>query len=190
MSRLRQLLSEKPLVAAYVAAAVTALAAVAHPTYDKIDRIARTLDGELLTVSQAAYLDESADKAMHDLAFLASRLKTADQIDDAAAFRAEMQEVSDRLHRVHYPMAEGKTRRSPDPLAVYADQLQAKGVALQSAIFMVRSWEHATRIGSTAEAEEAREVALRVLDEKLGPTGALLSDGTNPDSISVAYMNP
>lgn len=190
MSRLRQFLSDKPLLAASVAVAVTALAAMAQPAYDKIDRVARTLDGELLTVSQAAYLDESADKAMHDLALLARRLKGADQIDDAAAFRAEMQEVSNRLHRVHYPMAEGKTQRSPDPLAVYADQIQAKGVALQSAIFMVRSWEYATRTGDQAEAASSREVALRVLDGKLEPTGALLFDGTNPDSISVAYMNP
>lgn len=190
MSRLRQFISNKPLVAAYVTVAVTALAAVAPPTYDKIDKIARVLDGELLTVSQAAYINERADKAMRDLAELARNLKGADQIDDAVAFRDEMQKVSNTLHGVHYPMAEGKTQRSPDPLAVYADRLQAKGIALQSAIFMVRAWERATAAGYTTEAEEARDVALRVLDGRVAQTGALLSDGTNPDSISVAYMNP
>ncbi len=164
MTRLRELLSDKPLLAAYVAVAVTAMT-TAPLAYDKFDRMSRMMDGELVTVAQAVSLDAHADEAMRDIARFAVGLQSAQQIEDSVAFREKMQEISNELHSVHFSRIGGKSPRTPDPLAVYADQLQAKGVHLQDAIWMLESWEKAAADGNVVEAARRRG---KVLDIVLG----------------------
>jgi hypothetical protein len=174
MTRLRELLSDKPKLAAYVAVAVTAMA-TATMAFDKIDKAARMLDGELVTVSQAVKMDGRANEAVQKMTSFVVGLTDAGQVQDAAAFRERVQKVSDELHSVHYPRPEGKSGRAADPLAVYADQLQAKGVQLQNAIWMLKTWEVSVAAGRSADAEEQRDKVIDILMKVDGAAAAGLA---------------
>lgn len=162
MTRLRELLSDKPLLAAYVAVAVTAMA-TGTLAFDKIDKVARMMDGELVTVSQAVKMDGRANEAVKTMTSLVVGLTDAGQINDVAALRDRLREVSSELHSIHYPLPEGKSGRSPDPLAVYADQLQAKGIQLQNAIWALNVWEFLAADGKLDAAEKQRDKLLDIL---------------------------
>jgi hypothetical protein len=174
MTRLRELLSDKPKLAAYVAVAVTAMA-TATMAYDKIDKVSRMMGGELLTMTQATKMEARANDTIREMARFAVGLKDAGQISDAAAFGDKLREVSSELHSVHYPMPEGKSDRSPDPLAVYADQLQAKGVQLQKAIWALNVWEFLAADGKLDDAEQQRDKVIDILMEIDGADAAGLA---------------
>jgi hypothetical protein len=162
MTRLRELLSDKPLLAAYVAVAVTAMA-TGTLAFDKIDKVARMMDGELVTVTQAVKMDARANDAVQEMTRFVVGLKNAGQIEDAVAFREKVQDVSHDLHSVHYPKTEGKSGRAADPLAVYADKLQNKGIQLQNAIWMLKTWEASVANGRPADAEQQRDKVIDIL---------------------------
>ncbi len=188
MTRLRELISDKPLLAAYVAVAVTAMT-TAPFAYDKIDKVSRMMDGELVTVTQAVKMEARANDAVREMARFAVGLADAGQIADVAAFRDRLREVSSELHSVHYPLPEGKSDRSPDPLAVYAEQLQAKGTQLQKAIWALNVWEFFAADGKLDDAKQQREKLLDILLEGNGASAAGLEFKFDESRMEVAFSS-
>jgi hypothetical protein len=180
MTRLSQLFNARPFLAVYVAGAVATVAG-GSLAYAEIEQVNRMMNGELVSVAQAVDLDARAKEAMRDMTRFVIGLQSAEQIDDAAAFREKVQDISNELHRVHFPRSGGKSSRSPDPLAVYADQLQGKGVQLQDAIWMLKVWEWAASNGDDARAEESRSRVVDILMD-YGVDAAALGSNSFDDS--------
>ncbi|NTF23621.1 hypothetical protein G6L37_35190 [Agrobacterium rubi] len=171
MTRLQEFLKERPIIAAFVTAAVIAgsAACAMNGPDEKTIRMSR---GELVTVDQAASMHDRAHDTLSEMQKYVSRLGAGSSPADVAEFRTRMHSATLDLLSVRYLQEAGKKARQPDPLAVSADEIQLQGRTMARAVSMLRVWEQEARSGNFEAAADAREIIRGILD------------GTRPDAVS------
>jgi hypothetical protein len=181
MTRLGELLKERPRLLGFATLALASFVAAGNPAYDGTRGWEREYraGGEtvsIATVEQAEGVKARGNKAVQEVKQFAAQMDAAD-LAQVEEMRKKTQLAANSFHSFSMPgnEADGKYQ-SGAQLAGYVGQLIERGVVLQHAAWGLQEWEMAVRSERPDDAEQARADLAELLDRVL-PDGSLKDDG-------------
>lgn len=168
MTKLKALLSNSPVIAVYVAAALVGPITLAGA----VNVAADVWDGGLVSEVQANNLERQARERLASLKALVEQ--SGHEIDrfDLAAAREETLLLAQEMWAARYMRSIPKRPREPHELDVRSSDLMVKSAALSDAAFLLEMWQRYEAVGDHERAEGARADVLSLVTRELGANAA------------------